>query len=107
MSENGTRAGYAAYKVADKVNIHQAAGLGIYDVYFKTDIRMENSMEVPEKPGIRIYHLCNVSLSDPGNRGIGYVINGKVKSTYNTFRVCRPWIDEFVGGKINIHSKEQ
>lgn len=107
MSENGTRAGYAAYKVSDKVNIHQAAGLGIYDVYFKTDIRMENSMEVPEKPGIRIYHLCNVSLSDPGDRGIGYVINGKVKSTYNTFRVCRPWIDEFVGGKINIHSQEQ
>ena len=105
MSENGTRPGYAAYKVADKVNTHEAVGLGIYDVYFKTDIRMENSMEVPEKPGIRIFHLCNVSLSDPGSRGIGYVINGKVRSTYNTYRVCRPYINEFVGGKIDV-SKE-
>lgn len=102
MSENGTRAGYAAYKVADKVNTHEATALGIYDVYFKTDIRMENSMEVPEKPGIRIFHLCNVSLSDPGSRGIGYVINGKVKSTYDTYRVCRPFINEFVGGKIDV-----
>lgn len=102
MSENGTRAGYAAYKVADKVNAHEATALGIYDVYFKTDIRMENSMEVPEKPGIRIFHLCDVSLSDPGSRGIGYVINGKVKSTYDTYRVCRPFVNEFVGGKIDV-----
>lgn len=102
MSENGTRAGYAAYKVADKVNVHEATALGIYDVYFKTDIRMENSVEVPEKPGIRIFHLCDVSLSDPGPRGIGYVINGKVKSTFNTYRVCRPYINEFVGGKIDV-----
>lgn len=105
MSENGTRPGYAAYKVADKVNTHEATGLGIYDVYFKTDIRMENSMEVPEKPGIRIFHLCDVSLSDPGDRGIGYVINGKVKSTFNTYRVCRPYINEFVGGKIDVYKE--
>jgi len=105
MSENGTRCGYAAYKVADNVNIHEAYGLGIYDVYFKTDIRMENSMEVPENPGIRIYHACNVSLSDPGERGIGYVINGKVKSTYNTWRVCRPYIDEYVGGEVKVYKE--
>ena len=105
MSENGTRPGYAAYKVADKVNVHEATGLGIYDVYFKTDIRMENSMEVPEKPGIRIFHLCDVSLSDPGDRGIGYVINGKVKSTFNTYRVCRPYINEFIGGKIDVYKE--
>lgn len=105
MSENGTRAGYAAYKVADKVNEHEATGLGIYDVYFKTVIRMENSIEVPEKPGIRIFHLCDVSLSESGNRGIGYVINGKVKSTYNTYRVCRPFINEFVGGKIDYYKE--
>lgn len=100
MSENGTRCGYAAYKVADDVQIHEAYGLGIYDVYFGTNIRMENSMEVPENPGIRIYHACNVSLSDAGERGIGYIINGKVKSTYDTYKVCRPYIDEYVGGEV-------
>ena len=85
--------------------VHQAFGLGIYDVYFKTDIRMENSIEVPEHPGICIYHACNVSLSDPGPRGIGYVINGQVPSTFNTYRVCRRWIDKYVGGVITSHSK--
>lgn len=101
MSENGTRPGYAAYKIGDNVNTHEAYGLGIYDVYFSTDIRMENSIEASKKPGIRIYHACNVSLSDPGPRGIGYLINGEVKSTYNTFRVFRSWIDEYRGGIIN------
>lgn len=103
MSENGTRAGYCAYKVADSVDAHEATGLGIYDVYFGTDIRMENSMEVPEKPGIRIFHLCNVSLSDSGPRGIGYMINGRVASTFQTYRVCRPYINEFVGGAIDAY----
>ncbi len=101
MSENGTRAGYAAYKVADNVQTHEAYGLGIYDVYFDTNIRMENSMEVPANPGIRIYHACNVSLSAPGPRGIGYLINGEVESTFNTFRVFRSWIDEYRAGRIN------
>lgn len=100
MSENGTRPGYAAYKVADNVKTHEATGLGIYDVYFSTNIRMENSIEVPDRPGVRIYHACNVSLSDPGERGIGNVINGKVPSTYNTWRVCRPYITEYVGGVV-------
>lgn len=101
-SENGTRDGYCAYKVADKVNEHLAVGMGIYDVYFGTNIRMENSVEVPEKPGIRIFHLCNVSLSDPGQRGIGYIINGRIESTFNTYRVCRPYLNEFIGGKIDF-----
>lgn len=105
MSENGTRPGYCAYKVTDNVNIHEASGLGIYDVYSRTDIRMENSMEVPEKPGIRVFHLCNVTISTPGPRGIGYMINGKVNSTFNTRSVFRPWIDEFVGGVIKAHSE--
>lgn len=85
MSENGSRAGYAAYKIADNVKNHEAAAMGIYDVIFK-DIRIENSVEAPETPGVRIINLCNNSLSSPGSRGIGYLLNGKVKSTYNTWR---------------------
>lgn len=105
MSEGGTRAGYAAYKVSDNVQVHQAFGLGIYDVFFGTDIRLENSIEVPQHPGIRIYHACNVSLSNPGPRGIGYVINGQVPSTFNTWRVCRRWIDKYIGGVITAQSQ--
>lgn len=99
MSENGTRDGYAAYKVADNVEQHEAHGLGIYDVFFKTNIRIENSMEVPEKPGILVNHLCNVCLSDDGPRGFGYLINGKHPSTYNTHRANRTYVDRYVGGQ--------
>ncbi len=85
MSENGTRPGYAAYKVADHVKTHNASAMGIYDVLFK-DIRIENSVEIPETPGVIIINLCNNSLSSPGQRGIGYLLNGKYKSTFNTWR---------------------
>lgn len=94
MSEGGKRCGFAAYKVADQVNRHEAVGFGIYDVLFQTNIRIENSVEVPEKPGIRLYHICNNSLSAAGPRGIGFIYNGKVKSTYNTWRDNRTYIDE-------------
>lgn len=85
MSEGGTRPGYAAYKVADHVTRHEAYALGIYDVLWN-DIRIENSMEAPESEGIVIRNLCNNSLSSPGPRGIGYLLNGKIPSTFNTWR---------------------
>lgn len=85
MSENGTRNGYAAYKVADNVSNHYACALGIYDVLVN-EIMIENSVEVPDTPGVEVYHVCNNSLSNGGKRGFGYVINGLGKSTYDTFR---------------------
>ncbi len=84
-SENATRDGYAAYKVADNVKAHEAYAMGIYDVIIN-DIRIENSVETPDNNGIRITNLCNNSLSSPGPRGIGFLINNKGISTYNTFR---------------------
>lgn len=85
MSENGTRDGYAAYKVADSVKAHTAMALGIYDV-IHNDIRIHNSVEVPEVPGVSVVNLCNNSLSNPGPRGLGNLINGRIPSTYNTWR---------------------
>lgn len=85
MSHEGTTDGYAAYKVADHVKRHDARAMGIYDVIFK-DIRIANSVEAPETEGVTFTNLCNNSLSSPGPRGIGFLINGKIKSTYNTWR---------------------
>lgn len=85
MSHDGNVDGYAAYKVADSVKRHDARALGIYDVIIH-DIRIANSVEAPEREGVIFTNLCNNSLSSPGPRGIGYLINGKVKSTYNTWR---------------------
>ena len=96
MSESGTRAGYAAYKVAEEVNTHEASAFGIYDV-LHNEIRIESSVEVPDKQGIRLHNICNNSLSSPPNKGYGFVINGIQKSTYNTRRDNRAYVVEFIG----------
>lgn len=98
MSENGTRDGYAAYKVAPHVNNHFATAFGIYDVLF-IDIRIESSVEVPSNPGIRLHHICNNCLSNQPGKGFGFVVNGLVKSTYNTRRDNRTYLVDFPAGK--------
>lgn len=96
MSENGTRAGYAAYKVADVVNNHEAYAFGIYDV-LHNQIKIESSVEVPNKIGIKLKNICNNSLSSPPNRGYSFVINDIQKSTYNTFRDNRTFVVDYIG----------
>jgi len=93
-SEKGTRDGFAAYKVANEVVQHEAYAFGIYDVLVNP-IRIESSVEVPVKPGVRLKHICNNSLSNGPDRGFGYVINQVGKSTYNTWRDNRTYVVEF------------
>jgi len=95
-SEHGTRDGYAAYKVADAVTHHEAWAFGIYDV-LNNQVRIQSSVEVPDKQGIRLHNICNNSLSSPPNRGIGFVINNTQISTYNTHRDNRTYVVEFTG----------
>lgn len=94
MSENGTRDGYAAYKVGDRVRNHFATAFGIYDV-LHNEIRIENSVETPVGAGIRFHNICNNSLSSPPNRGIGYVINHTGVSTYDTYRDNRTYVVDY------------
>ena len=98
MSHNGTRKGFAAYKVADHVKYHEASMLGIYDVFTKTngaEIIIENSIEVPNSAGIKVHHACNVCISPLG--GINFVINGTEKSTFNTGIAKRFFIVDYSG----------
>jgi len=86
LSHNGTVDGWASYKVANGVNSHFAAGLGVYAVFNRTGIArnksesvfMENAIEVPNKPGVTIKHACIIDLS--GDRGVATgirsVVNG-------------------------------
>jgi hypothetical protein len=79
--------GFASYKVADHVKGHEAWGLGIYS-FFKTekqinpsgtnDVRLENSIECPEQPGVIFTHIVNFAGL---NGGINHVINGQGSST--------------------------
>ena len=85
MSHNNTVEGYAAYKVADNVNYHEASMMGIYDVLVNTQgakIAIANSIEVPNTKGIKVHHACNVRISTDNMGGFLSVINGQEPSTY-------------------------
>ncbi len=75
-NDNG-RPGFASYKVADSVQAHGAWGLGIYSFFqgeaVANDVRLENSVEVPDNPGIEIRHIVNFAGL---NGGINHVVNG-------------------------------
>lgn len=96
MSENGTRPGYATYKVADNVRTHEAQGLGIYDVLHR-DIMFYNSAEVPDHRGILIRHIVNTSFIPGPHKGFRYVLNGQMESTYPHPRQYVARIPEFRG----------
>lgn len=85
MSHDGTVKGYAAYKVADNVNYHEAYMLGIYDVFVNTQgakIAVANSIEVPDSKGVKVHNACDVRISTDNMGGFLSVINGQTQSTY-------------------------
>jgi hypothetical protein len=71
---NGTVEGFAGYKVGDRVRTHNLYGAGVY-CFNRNDptIHTENGFEVPETPGVRLFHIMTVNLS----AGIiDHVVNG-------------------------------
>lgn len=79
--KNGTVDGYPGYKIADNVQNHEAWGLGIYS-YFRdaSDIFLENAIEAPVVPGIKLNHMITVWLNGNANgsmSGIRHILNGK------------------------------
>ncbi|MEO5492422.1 MAG: adenylyl cyclase [Sphingomonas sp.] len=71
----GTTRGWAAYKVADAVEDHQAIAMGIYS-NFTADpsIVLESAIEAPRKPGVRFANITTISLG--GGKGtIAHIVN--------------------------------
>lgn len=71
----GATRGWAAYKVSDHVNDHQATGMGVY-ANFTADpsIVLESAVEVPRKPGVRVANVTTISLG--GGKGtIAHLVN--------------------------------
>ena len=66
--------GYAAYKVADSVQTHEAWGLGSY-CFFNVDptIHASRAFEVPVTPGVRLHDLLDLSITNHGT--IDHVVN--------------------------------
>jgi hypothetical protein len=71
---NGSTQGWAAYKVADSVNSHEAYGLGSY-CFFNVNNAVVNAraFEVPVKSGAKFRDMVTVSLGGTGT--ITNVIN--------------------------------
>jgi hypothetical protein len=71
---NGSTRGYAAYKVADTVQTHQAIGLGSYCVFtLDASVVGERAFEVPNRAGVRFTNMVTVSLGGQGT--INRIIN--------------------------------
>ncbi|MFC8914997.1 discoidin domain-containing protein [Streptomyces sp. NPDC057116] len=78
--QNGATKGYAAYRVDDAVNTHEAWGLGSYCNYnVDPGIRQDHGFKTPVKPGVRFHSLLVVSLGGMGH--YNHVINDTGAST--------------------------
>jgi hypothetical protein len=66
--------GFAAYKVADTVQTHEAWGLGSYCFFnVNPSIHATRAFEVPVAPGVKLHDLLTVSLGGVGT--IDHVVN--------------------------------
>ncbi|MFZ3474789.1 discoidin domain-containing protein [Streptomyces sp. 4.24] len=78
--QNGDTRGYAAYRVDDSVNAHEAWGLGSYCNYTADPtIIQDHGFRAPVKPGVKFHSLLTVSLG--GNGHYDHVINDTGAST--------------------------
>jgi hypothetical protein len=83
--QHGGVNGWAAYKVADNVQTHEAWGLGSY-IYTNVNpsLHATNAFEVPMAPGVRMHDLLTISLNKAGT--IDHVINGTGDPVTPTFQ---------------------
>ncbi|MES2935916.1 MAG: coagulation factor 5/8 type domain-containing protein [Pseudomonadota bacterium] len=71
---DGATKGYAAYKVADAVNTHEAWGMGSYSLFLSpTPPVCDHSYETPVKAGIKFHNIGTVFLGAGGE--ISHIIN--------------------------------
>lgn len=81
---HGNVAGYASYKVGDKVTTHEAWGLGVYCVFYAAPVVAENAIETPAAPGVKMHHMVTLRLAGKPGSGIRHVINGTGDSVITT-----------------------
>ncbi|MEI7421013.1 MAG: coagulation factor 5/8 type domain-containing protein [Prolixibacteraceae bacterium] len=74
--------GYASYKVADHVKRHEAWGLGIYCVFYKAPVVVNNTIETPPLLEKDIHHKIIFWLNGNKQSLIKNVINDKGGSVH-------------------------
>jgi hypothetical protein len=58
--------GYAAYKVAENVQNHQAWGVGVYTFFRDFDVTVENGIQAPANSGIEFTNSLTNFLNGMG-----------------------------------------
>ena len=77
-SHNGTRQGWASYKVSDHVQKHTAYGIGVYHV--RAQAVLDRAIELPANQGIYAEHMVITGFSTPNGAGIRHIVNEYGKS---------------------------
>jgi len=85
--------GWASYKVADGVTMHEAWGLGVYSVFRHPDVKLTRAIEAPVKPGVRFHHMMTIALDDKGE--ITHVIDDKGAAAVPGAHRTTPRVTEF------------
>lgn len=73
MSHDGEMEGYASFYVAEDVQKFEAWGLGVYLYNSDIPVVLNTAMEVPDREGVKVHHICTVMLN--GYPGMRHVIN--------------------------------
>ncbi|MDR6551133.1 discoidin domain-containing protein [Paenibacillus qinlingensis] len=81
---DGSKNGYASYKVADTVTTHEAWGLGVYSYFRDAAVKLDNAIEVPDAPGVKIHHATTIWLNGTAGSEITHIINGIGGRVYGT-----------------------
>lgn len=103
-SQNGRVDGYAAFKVANSVKVHNSIGMGSYAVFTGTDgkVNKQNGFDAPNSPNVKLEKMCITRFAGQGN--IKNVINSTGGSTatgtkrvvlYNNNDGLQPYDEEF------------
>jgi len=96
MSHDGKMEGYASFYVAEDVQKFEAWGLGVYLYNRDIPVVLNTAMEVPDREGVKVHHICTVMLN--GYPGMRHVINNCGGSV--TYAVEREIICEYEAGII-------
>lgn len=98
-SEGGRKNGFASYKVADHVTDHEAWGLGVYSYFRDAPVKLENAIEVPARPGVKLHHLTTVWLNGKPGSEITHIVNGQGSRVHGNQpeEAMRQTMNEFTG----------
>ncbi|WP_261807980.1 discoidin domain-containing protein [Paenibacillus sp. N3.4] len=98
---NGSKKGYASYKVADSVTTHEAWGLGVYSYFRDAAVKLDSAIEVPNAAGVKIHHATTIWLNGTSGSEITHIINNLGGRVYGkSGSAMRQTLNEFVGTDV-------